>query len=215
MKKNGFVIIGIIVFCLIGIVTYKFIFDKNDHNNKSEENKNILADNINIYYEKLKEKRSYLELRNGITADMLLDKNGNVYCSPGVGDIKITGDLANKIKDYSFNDYRSGAGKPYVYKSFKLDISNVLMMYYGEDVIGGITYYVFLKENGTVGVAGFKGIFNGNNFDSFKLDLVYFKENIDGLKNIITVIQNDSLDLYNINLIDIDGNSYRLSDYLK
>lgn len=208
MKKKEFFILGITVFCLIIFIGYNFIFksEKNDDNN-------ILSSNINIYYNKLKENRTYLELRSGRNANLLLDKNGNVYYKAPVDNI--SKELLNKMRDYSFDDYRSGAGEPYVYRSVKLNVSNVLMMYYGENIIDSVTYYVLLKDNGQVAIAGFKGkVLNTDDY-TYDLQLVYFKDNVSGLKNIVTVIQDDSYDLYNTLLFDINGNSYRLADYLK
>ena len=93
-----------------------------------------------------------------------------------------------------------------------LNISNVLMIYRGKSGQTGGEYFIFIKENGNVSAAVFDGERNDAEED-FNVSLLDFKDNIDGLKNIVSVVQNDSFDGYMLDLIDINGNKYNLSNY--
>ena len=47
------------------------------------------------------------------------------------------------------------------------------------------------------------------------LNVMMLKDNISGLKNIVSVIQSDGYDWYSMALIDADGKIYELNKYIE
>ena len=216
MKKNIVIALLLIVSIgSIGYITYDE-FIKEEKAIYQECNKEEICDNIDVckdvsdnYFINLKNSRDYTEIRTGFFIQMLLDKNGSVYYQARPGS-KLAS--SEKTKSYVFNDYITNFGDNHTYTGVKLNISNVLMIYYGQSGQTGEDYFVLIKENGNVAVAVFDGNRNSAEED-FNVELLDFKDNIDGLKNIVSALQNDSYDGFMIDLIDINGNRYSLPDY--
>ena len=214
MKKNVVIILLLIVSISFGTYIIYDEFLKEEKMELKDCNKEELCDeyknknesvntDANNYFTNLKKNRTYKENNLGNYVNLLLDQNGNIYYKSKTGEYPSS--ILSKVKNYEFKDYVTNFGDNHIYEGIKLDISNVLTMYYGEEGQSGNDCFVFIKENGNVSYAEI----------DYDLNVMMLKDNISGLKNIVSVIQSDGYDWYSMALIDADGKIYELNKYIE
>ena len=171
-----------------------------DTNKQEEKVEETTKDVATTFYENMVKNRKLSEDYNH-NINIVMDKDGSVYYS---GDIdKAIGEK----REYTIEGYSAGIdenGKmSNVLNGYKLNISNVVMFFYGETGNGGWRDYIFVKSDGTIG----KLIYDVNTLTK-KVSIVKFEETVSGYKNIIGIQVANSWDAHGYRLIDINGNIF-------
>ena len=191
------IILGILVLTLGGYI----IFNQTD--NKNNDNKAI------EYKYSLGNRKNVQALQQEYT-ELLVDLNGDVYLSIiGNTDYIENEQIKNNLKslensfsNYNPKGYLDYTGQNSIYKSRKLDTSNVLTIYNVSMGNAKIEYIIFLKEEGTLSYLIF-------NYESGTLPIY----NIDGLNNIVSIVENSYTKTPYA--IDMNGTEYSLYEYIK
>ena len=131
-----------------------------------------------------------------------MDRDGNVYYNSS-NKYKII-DNNQSIKEYKIDGYLASPDGSNVFLGYKLNISNVILMYYADVGNSGDGCFIFIKENGNVSTL----TINPDIME--KIKIIDFNDNIVNLKNIVSVIESDTFGSHNITLIDINGFKYDL-----
>lgn len=179
--------------------------NSNTSNNQTEETKQPekMKDAATIFYENMvKNRKVVVDYDHNI--EIVLDKDGNVYYS------------ANSVEkavgakgQYAIDGYAAGIdenGKmSNVLNGYKLDVSNVVAVYYGASGNGGWMDYVLIKADGTIAKLTYSTYTKNN---STVVSIEKFEATVSGYKNIVSVETSNSWDAHGYNLIDINGNVY-------
>ncbi len=152
--------------------------------------------------------RTYLQAVRLEQAEVLVDIEGNayLYMFDDEDNLQVKNNIKkieNKYKTYNPKGYNNTLGEDKL-EAYKLDIENVLTVYYVHIGNGGFSYFIFIKENGQVSYLSYdKLIYDGE---------IYLKD-IDDLENVISIVDNTySMKPY---AVTSDGNEVLLSDYIK
>lgn len=142
-------------------------------------------------------------------AFVYFDKSLSTQIEEAINNIK------KQYKNYSINGYHESRTEPNETKDFvgiKLPIDNVVAAYkgyYGNSGPEG-TYIYFLKTDGTISGFSIGETFLANNGN------IEFKNNINNLKNIITIVQSSTTtgrsEANEVLAIDSKGNEYKLNN---
>ena len=197
-----FVIISV---ALGGFIIYDKVLKKEEIVQCNEKNISKNDDYIKDFYSNMKKNRK-LDVKYGLL-EVILDKSGNVY-------YRVSEEITNKtvlgvqdakqkyeIEGYStLVDSPSGWVSANYIEGYKLGISNVVSLYSEYDFAGN-DVYIFIKENGTIGLLKCHEK-NG------EVEILEFSETVDKYKNIIGVNSSVSTNNGGYQLYDIYGNSY-------
>lgn len=186
------------------------ISNNNNMNNNSDNNDIISSDNNNKYNYNLTKRTTIQALSEGYV-EILVDTEGNTYLSL-IGNLDSENDenlknslttVQEKFKNYSPKNYISLDGEKSI-NAYKLNLENVLTAYYVHMGNGDSSYFIFIKEDGTLAYLDYaKLIYNGE---------VSLK-NINNIQNIVSIVENTySMTPYAISL---DGTEIDLSNYIK
>lgn len=142
-----------------------------------------------------------------IIGDIYIDKTGNnIYYDP-TGRDTIFSDLnivsTDAIHSTTSNVSAAYPGQAESFEGYKLDLTNVESLYGVYNGNGGTDYsIIFVHKDGTISEMNFKS--------STSSDRIYvtLTKNIQGISNIVSVVQNCSFSGYSTVLIDKDGNWY-------
>lgn len=161
-------------------------------------------DAATIFYENMvKNRKVVVDYDHGI--NIVLDKDGNVYYS------------ANSVEkavgakgQYAIDGYMAGLDEngemSNVLKGYKLDVSNVVAVYYCASGNGGWMDYVLIKADGTIAKLTYSTYTKNN---STAVSIENFETTVSGYKNIVSVETANSWGAHGYNLIDINGNIYQ------
>lgn len=180
--------------------------NSNTSSSQTEETKQSenTKDAATIFYENMVKNRDVVvDYDHGI--NIVMDKDGNVYYS------------ANNIEksagtkgQYAIDGYMAGIdenGKmSNVLNGYKLDVSNVVAIYYCASGNGGWMDYILIKSNGTIARLTYSTYTKNN---SPVVNIEKFEETVSGYTNIVSVETSNSWDAHSYNLIDINGNIYQ------
>lgn len=210
------VILSLLVVGLGGFVIYDKVLsndkieDNNIDNNNDNSNNDIKEDDNKDYQYNLTKRTELQAVRNGYV-EVVVDTDGNAYLSL-IGNLDYEDDeylknnllkLQKSFKNYSPKNYISHGNKKTL-NSYKLDIEKVLTVYFVNMGNGGSSYFVFIKENGTLSyLSNDSIIYNG------EINL----KNINSLDNVVSVVENTyTMTPY---AIDLNGTEISLYDYIK
>lgn len=228
-ENTGLVVLVIILSLLVvglgGFIVYDKVLSNNEVENNDNNETNNIADNTqtnqnedaktnkeeNKNYQHNLTKRTDLQaVRNGYV-EIIVDTEGNAYLTLiGNLDYEDNKDLKNNLlkleksfKKYSPKNYISYGGVKTL-NAYKLNVEKVLTTYFVNMGNGGSSYFVFVKENGTLSyLSNDSIIYNG------EISL----KNISNLNNIVSIVENTyTLTPY---AIDLNGNEISLYDYIK
>lgn len=208
-KSNGLLIIvlALIILCLGGYIVYDKVLNNTSNTSSQNEESNNANNNVSSYSYNLTKRTTIQEVGNGYIR-VLVDTDGNAYLHT-VGNLDYESDakikenvkaIENQFKTYSPKGYNSYGSTEL--KAYKLEMTNALTSYYVHQGNGGYTYFVFVKENGTLSCLSYdKLISNG------EIEL----KNIDNVENAIAIVENE----YSMNpyAITSDGNEIEFSCY--
>ena len=160
-------------------------------------------DAATVFYENMvKNRKVTVDYDHGI--NIVLDKDGNVYYSA-----KSVEKSVGTKGEYAIDGYIAGIdenGKmSNVLNGYKLDVSNVVAIYYCASGNGGWMDYVLIKADGTIARLTYSTYTKNN---STVVSIEKFEETVSGYKNIVSVETSNSWDAHGYNLIDINGNFY-------
>ena len=212
-KKNNLIPIVIILIVLVlglgGFIVYDKVLNNNEDNNLGYKGNQTSSENISdSYYSNLvKNRETTVIYINGSPLNFLLDKNGDVYYHESY---KYSINTTESKKDYVIKDYVLSHDGSNIYHGYKLDISNVLMIYYGYTGQGGYGTFVFIKENGDVATLTVNPDSGTNSIGEKEVSIIKLEEN-KNLKNIVAVTEYDAFDGQSLKVIDINGAQYNLS----
>ena len=210
------VILSLLVVGLGGFVIYDKVLsnnkieDNNIDNNNDNSNNDIKEEDNKDYQYNLAKRTELQAARNGYV-EVVVDTEGNAYLSL-IGNLDYEDDehlknnllkLQKSFKYHSPKNYIS-RGNEKTLNSYKLDIEKVLTVYFVNMGNGGSSYFVFIKENGTLSyLSNDSIIYNG------EINL----KNINSLDNVVSVVENT----YNMTpyAIDLNGTEISLYDYIK
>ena len=139
-----------------------------------------------------------------------VDTEGNVYldCNDSViNDVKNENIKKNLTNLRSKYDVYFPANHPEDDKSnnaYKLDMVKVMTAYYVYVGNGGSSYFVFVKENGTLSYLSYNDLVNKGEVNL---------KNIDNLQNVVSVVENTYTMIAYV--IGLDGTEVSLNDYIK
>lgn len=207
MKNNNIltIIISILLVLSLTYIGYDKLFNKDNNKCRKDScNCPVLENNCEndaskIFYNNLENNRKTIIEDKDF--EVIIDEDGNAYY--GAEDIKITNPVGKK-GSYKINGYISSFGENgpiNILKGYKLDIKNVVMMYQHARGNGGYEDYIFIKNDGSVARLTYTA-------DRDTIDIIEFKDNIPGLKNIVGIIPNNSIDAKEYKLVDINGNIF-------
>ncbi len=219
MEKKGniflIVVLSLLVIALGGYIAYDKLNSKQNNNDNITNQPNTTTTDINsnseISYNYTISKRNDIQkVRKGYI-ELITDKKGDVYLYT-VGNLDSEADSTLKtqiqslIKQFKFYspdgwtgyDEESSKGV----NSYKLNISNVLTTYHVYMGNGGFSYFIFVKENGNISYMSYEKLLENTLFDI---------KNIDNLNNISFVVENINMPY----AVDINGNEYKLYEYIK
>ena len=191
MKKgnNSLTLLVIILLIIVLGLTFYIVYDKMLNNGRIQSYSYDLS------------KRTTVQAVRQDNIEVLVDTDGNAYLYmiddlDNESNMQIKTNLKNiekQFKTYSPTGYR-----------YKLDISNVLTVYYVHKGNGGFSYFIFVKDNGKLAYLSYdKLIYDGE---------IEIKD-IDNLENVVSVVDNTySMTPY---VITLDGSEVSLYDYIK
>lgn len=201
MKKgnNSLILLVIILLIIVlGLVGY-IVYDKVLNNSSMKSYRYDLS------------KRTTVQAVRQDNIEVLVDTDGNSYLYmidnvDNESNLQIKTNLRNiemQFKTYSPKGYRYIDGSEEL-KAYKLDISNVLTVYYVHKGNGGFSYFIFVKENGKLAYLSYdKLIYDGE---------IHLKD-IENIENVVSVVENTySMTPY---VITLDGSELSLYDYIK
>jgi hypothetical protein len=194
--------LGVLIGLLIGVICFLvyFLFFGNKSINLNSSTESTNKDNYNYSLNNRKRVQYVSHNSDGNSFYVHVDLTGNAYLEAS-GNSNGLSNFQSKYSIYSLKGYENYEGTDQL-NAFKLDIDNVLYVqntYLGN---GGFSYCIFVLENGEVSYFSYYDLANTGNVNIKK---------IDGLKNIVTVVSDRILPY----VIDINGNEYSLSDYIK
>ena len=129
-----------------------------------------------------------------------VDLAGNAYLDAS-GKSNGVNNFQSRYSTYFLKGYENHEGTDEL-NAFKLDIEDVLYVQNINLGNGGFSYCIFVLENGEVAYLSYYDLASTGNTTI---------KRIDGLKNIVTVVSSRTMPY----LVDINGNEYSLSDYIK
>lgn len=180
--------------------------NSNTSSNQIDETKQPepAKDAATIFYENMvKNRKVTVDYDHGI--NIVMDKDGNVYYSAK----SIEKSVGTK-DEYTIDGYMAGIdenGKmSNVLKGYKLNVSNVVAIYYCASGNGGWMDYVLIKADGTIARLTYS-IYTNNNSQVIRIEK--FEETVSGYKNIVSVETSNSWDAHGYYLIDINGNIFQ------
>ena len=176
--------------------------NSNTSSNQTEETKQPenTKDAATIFYENMvKNREVVVDYDHGI--NIVLDKDGNVYYS------------ANSVEkavgakgQYAIDGYFTGVDQmSNVFNGYKLDVSNVVAIYYGASGNGGWKSYILIKADGTIAELTYSTYTKNN---STVVTIEKFEATVTRYKNIVSVETAGNWEGPGFNLIDINGNKY-------
>ena len=201
MKKgnNSLTLLVIILLIIVLGLTFYIVYDKMLNNGRIQSYSYDLS------------KRTTVQAARQDNIEVLVDTDGNAYLYmiddlDNESNLQIKTNLKNiekRFKTYSPKGYRYIDGS-HELKAYKLDISNVLTVYYVHKGNGGFSYFIFVKDNGKLAYLSYdKLIYDGE---------IEIKD-IDNLENVVSVVDNTySMTPY---VITLDGSEVSLYDYIK
>ena len=211
-KNNGGLITLVIILLLLvlGLGGY-IVYDKLLRNNsESNTESNNATNNTALYNYNLTKRTTNQAISQGYI-EILADIEGNAYLyTVGNLDYEKDSQVKENIKNLE-KQFKTYSPKGYTYfdgstelKAYKLNVTNVLTVYYVHMGNGGFSYFVFVKDNGTLSYLSYdKIIYNG------EINL----KNIDNIENIVSIVENEySLTPY---AITSNGSEISLYDYIK
>ena len=220
-KKNTGLIVLVMILSLLVVGLGGFIvFDKvlsndkiedsNIDNNNEDSSNDTKEENDKKYQYSLINRTELQAVRNGYV-EVVVDTEGNAYLTL-IGNLDYVNDdslktsllkLQKNFKEYSPKNYISQSGEK-ILTGYKLDVERVLTVYFVNMGNGGSSYFVFVKENGTLSYLS---------NDSIIYDGEINLKDINNLDNIVSVVENTyTLIPY---AIDFDGTEISLYDYIK
>jgi len=202
-KKNTGMKVVIVILCLlvVGLTGY-IVYDK--VLNKDNSHKNVINYNYSITDRKNVQtlQHGYLEILVDLKGDVFLSVIGNVDNIKDSLMKRNLSTLKNNLFSYFPEGYVDYTGQGSEYKSRKLDIFNVLSVYYVSIGNDKTDCFVFIKENGKLSYLFV-------NHDAGTLPLFDIEE----LENIVSIVANDYTKTPYA--VDIYGNEYLLNEYIK
>lgn len=204
MKNTIIAVLSILVIGLGGFLLYDKVLSSKDKSKiitetSTEKDSNNKDDYVKTFYQNLKNNRT-VSVDYDHNINVVMDKEGNIYYS---GDIVKS--LGEK-KEYSIDGYQAGIdnnGKmSNVLSGYKLNVSDVVMFFYGASGNGGWRDYIFVKSDGTIAKLTYS-----ISYDK-KVTIEKFEENVSGYTNIVGIQTANSWDAHGYKLIDINGKVY-------
>ena len=172
-------------------------------NNETKQSEPV-KDAATIFYENMVKNRK-VTVDNDHGINIVMDKDGNVYYSAN----SVEKSVGTK-GEYTIDGYMSGIdanGKMInVLNGYKLNVSNVVAIYYCASGNGGWMDYVLIKADGTIARLTYSTYTKNN---SKVVSIEKFEETVSSYKNIVSVETANSWDAHGYNLIDINGNIYQ------
>ena len=203
-EKNNKLVLPVVFLCLLvlGLGGY-IIYDKVLNNKEIPQTPTSSYDyNLTKRTTNQAVRQDYIEVMTDTDGNAYLYTIGNVDSEDNSQTKTNLKKVEEQFKTYSPKGYNNYGVTEL--KAYKLDISSVLTTYYVHMGNGGFSYFVFLKENGTLSYLSYdKIIYDG------KIEL----KHIDNLENIVSVVENTySMTPYAITL---SGNEISLHEYIK
>lgn len=216
-EKNKF-IYGILVGLLIGALCFGIYYvtrdkkevtcsdessQKQDTTSSITTEQTSTGENTNTYsYNLNKRKNVQIVYQNddGNSFFVYVDLAGNAYLEAS-GKSAGVSNFESKYSVYSLEGYKNDEDTDKL-SAFKLDIDKVLFVQNTSLGNGGFSYCIFVLENGEVAYL--------NYYDLGTTGKTTIKK-IDGLKEIASVVADRNTPY----VVDINGNEYSLSDYIK
>lgn len=204
-KKKGTGILIFILFLVIAGLTVYIVYDK-AFAPKSSTGSEASSDKTTskVISGKTTSKEGFsLSNKNSIQAlsfnsgYALVDKNGDVFLNFYDRDLyghdltQLYGDklqtLKNMYEKHNIKGYHTNPcdGEAEVYSGIKLSINKVVGMYHLSQGNGDYNYLIFVKEDGSLSAFGIEKTLSSGE--------LYIKEDIDGLKNIVSVVQSNTV----------------------
>ncbi len=201
MKKgnNSLTLLVIILLIIVLGLTFYIVYDKMLNNGRIQSYGYDLS------------KRTTVQAVRQDNIEVLVDTDGNAYLYmindvDNESNLQIKTNLKNiekQFKTYSPKGYRYIDGNEEL-KAYKLDISNVLTVYYVHKGNGGFSYFVFIKENGKLSYLS---------YDELIYDGEIEIKNIENIENVVSIVENTySMTPY---VITSNGSELSLYDYIK
>ena len=194
--------LGVLIGLLIGVICFLvyFLFFENKSTDLSSSTESTNDDVYNYSLSKRKNVQYIYNSDNGDSFFVYVDLAGNAYLDAS-GRSNGVNNFQSKHSTYSLKGYENHEGTDEL-NAFKLDIENVLYVQNINLGNGGFSYCIFVLENGEVAYLSYYDLASTGNTTI---------KRIDGLKNIVTVVSDRTMPY----LVDIKGNEYSLSDYIK
>lgn len=217
MKNNksniAIVVLIILLVISIGYIGYDKLLNKNvntttsattNNSNTSNSQTENTNDAATIFFENMVNNRDVVvDYDHGI--NIIMDREGNVYYS------------ANNIEksvgikgQYAIDGYVAGIDEngemSNVLNGYKLDVSNVVAIYYCASGNGGWMNYILIKADGTIARLIYSTYTKNN---SPVVNIEKFEETVSEYTNIVSVETSNSWDAHGYKLIDINGNIYQ------
>lgn len=201
MKKgnNSLTLLVIILLIIVLGLTFYIVYDKMLNNGRIQSYGYDLS------------KRTTVQAARQDNIEVLVDTDGNAYLYmiddlDNESNLQIKTNLKNiekRFKTYSPKGYRYIDGS-HELKAYKLDISNVLTVYYVHKGNGGFSYFIFVKDNGKLAYLSYdKLIYDGE---------IEIKD-IENIENVVSIVENTySMTPY---VITSNGSELSLYDYIK
>lgn len=207
-KKTLYIVITILALALLalgGYVVYDKIYsDKPQTEKKDNENKTLK-------YSYDLSKRTVIQSVSKGYIEVVVDKDGNAYLTI-VGNLNYEEDedlkrnletIQKKFEKLSPRDYADEGGNT-SFDGFKLNVEKVLTAYHIYIGNGGSSYFIFIKENGSISYLSYSDIITKGEINL---------KDISNVKDIVTIVENNhSMMPY---AIDINGKEINLFDYIK
>lgn len=216
MKKNIVIIIlTILVLGLGGYLVYDKVIDKEEvsinENTQSNESDKVVENNNSTETKENKfllKKGEVTQVLEGDEDFVVIVDNGQAYLAYDGDDMTNNiKTITSKFTSYKINNYIEDLANPDAgVNCYKLDqLNNVVAAYDLYQGNNGV-YFTFILDNGKVAL-----IDEGELLREGKINV----QILEGLENIVTFVQAQTVGAFNAYAIDINGNQIDLANYLK
>ena len=195
--------LGVLIGLLIGVICFLvyFLFFENKSTDLSSSTESTNDDVYNYSLSKRKSVQYIYNSDNGDSFFVYVDLAGNAYLDAS-GRSNGVNNFQSKHSTYSLKGYENHEGTDEL-NAFKLDIENVLYVQNINLGNGGFSYCIFVLENGEVAYLIYYSCFLWESFQEKKYE--------DYLSQEYEPVDESAMPY----LVDIKGNEYSLSDYIK
>lgn len=214
-NSNGLLIVLVILLVLaLGYIGYDKVLSKDtkkeekveEKQQEKEETKEDTKDAATVFIQNMKKNRKLTVDYEGRLL-VILDKDGKVYYNSEQVKDAVGTKGTYKLSEKAFVNVVESE-KTDMFTGYKLDIENVVAMYYTRSGQEALYNYFFLKEDGSVAHLAFVG--ENDNLSIARV--VTYEKNCKGLKNIVGIIQDDDFSSLSghesFKLVDINGNVF-------